>query len=84
VTVLDYFVNEMHTLVTTVSINRSIILTIIDRLLVAALPAGAAATDADDVSDDERKESICECHAWNSVPALQSARGRRARLRLAC
>jgi len=50
------------------------------------LPAGssAAATDTDDVSDDERKESICECHAWNSVPALQSARGRKAKLRLAC
>jgi len=43
-----------------------------------------ATTDTDDVSDDERKESVCECHAWNSVPALQSARGRRARLRLAC
>lgn len=41
-------------------------------------------TDTDDVSDDERKESICECHAWNSVPALQSARGGKARLRLAC
>jgi len=48
------------------------------------LPAGPAAADTDDVSDDERKESICECHAWNSVPALQSARGRKARLRLAC
>ena len=43
-----------------------------------------AATDTDDVSDDERKESTCECHAWNSVPGLQSARGRKARLRLAC
>jgi len=43
-----------------------------------------AATDTDDVSDDDRTESICECHAWNSVPALQSARGRRAKLRLAC
>jgi len=45
------------------------------------LPATA---DADDVSDDDRTESICECHAWNSVPALHSARGRKARLRLAC
>jgi len=44
----------------------------------------AAGADTDDVSDDERKESICECHAWNSVPELQSARGRKARLRLAC
>ena len=42
------------------------------------------ADDTDDVNDDETKESVCECHAWNSVPALQSARGRRARLRLAC
>ena len=51
---------------------------------VERLLPGAVATDADDVSDDERKESICECHAWNSVPALQTARGRKARLRLAC
>jgi len=45
---------------------------------------GPVSTDSDDVVEDEGRESICECHAWNSVPALQSARGRKARLRLAC
>ena len=58
-------------------------------VLPMMLPAAAAAAgeSPDEVGDDVTgtgEQSACECHAWNSVPALQTARGRKATLRLAC